>query len=197
MNLIKIYSIAGILLFSAFNISVVHAEWYLGAGQVPTAKWYQLEDYAGVSSIPEYQEPGLKLFSGYKASDFLSFELEYTDAMSFGVGDLFTGDELWLTDQSLKEFDSQTLFFSGQRTFNIDESKFLYIKGGLYNWDVQSTDERFIGTEIERRRGTDLFYSIGSHIDVSDTFGFSAEWERFEIDNKEVDFISTELHFNF
>ena len=197
MNVIKNYSIAGLLLISAANIAVVQAEWYLGADQVPTSKWYQLEDYSIDSSIPEYTDPGLKLFSGYKASDFFSIELEYTDTMEFGVGDVFTSDELWLTDQNLNRFDSQTLFLSGQSKFNFAESKYLYVKGGVYNWDVESTDDRFIGTDIEKRRGTDIFYSIGSHIDISETFGFSAEWERFKLNNEEVDFISTELRFSF
>lgn len=197
MKTIKIYRIAAVLLISASTTSIIHAEWYLGAGQVPTTKWYQLEDYSIDPNIPKYSDQGLKLFSGYKASDFFSIELEYTDAMDFGVGELFSGDELWLTNQSGDKFNSKTLFLSGQSTFSIDETKYLYFKGGLYNWDVESTNERFIGTDLESRQGTDLFYSIGSHIDVSDTFGFSAEWERFEIDNKEVDFISTELRFSF
>lgn len=197
MKTIKNYSIAAVFLITASTTSMIHAEWYLGAGQVPTAKWYQLEDYSIDPNYPEYSDPGVKLYSGYKASDLFSIELEYTDAMEFGVGEVFTGDELWLTDQSGDKFSSKTLFLSGQSTFNIDETKYLYFKGGLYNWDVESTNERFIGTDLESRQGTDLFYSIGSHIDVSDTFGFSAEWERFEIDNKEVDFISTELRFSF
>ena len=197
MKTINKYSLSVVLFITASTISISHAEWYLGAGQVPTTKWYELEDYSLDSSSSQFTDPGVKFFSGYKASNFLSIELEYTDAMEFGVGDVFTGDELWLTDQRTNNFDSQTLFLSGQSTYNFDETSYLYFKGGLYNWDVESNQDKFIGTDIESRRGTDLFYSIGSHIDVSDTFGFSAEWERFEIDNKEVDFISTELRFSF
>ena len=193
----KISIFVSVALYIVLSASTAQAEWYLGANQVPTSKWYQLEDYSIDTSIPSYTDPGLRLFSGYKVSDIFSMELEYTDQMKFGVGDLFLGNELWITDSENSDIDSQTLFLSGQSTFNIDESKSLYFRGGLYNWDIESNKNNFIGTDTNNRRGTDVFYSIGSYIDVSDTFGFSAEWERFEIEDKDIDFISTELHFNF
>ena len=195
--MIKIKNLAVLFLSTSFiTISSAQAEWYLGVDKIPSSDWYQLEDYSIDTSPSSFSEPGLRLYSGYKASDLFSIELEYKDQMQFGVGNLFHGHELWMTDEDTVDVDTKALFLSGQSTFNIDERKQLFVRGGLYNWDIDPNN-KLNGDTYINRQGTDIFYSIGSYFDISDTFGFSAEWERFEFDNEDVDFISTEFHFNF
>lgn len=189
--------IVAIFAFSLVGVTTVQAEWYLGADQVPTSHWYQLENYSIDATIPSFSDSGIKFYSGFKANDLFSLELEYNDQMQFGVGNLFQGNELWLTDQDSADLDSRALFLSGQGTFYIDEGKRLLVRGGLYNWDLKSNDQRLTTDEYLPRRGTDIFYSVGSYFDITESFGFSAEWERFEFENDDVDFISTELHFSF
>lgn len=189
--------IVAIISLCAVSTSAAYAEWYLGADQIPTANWYELDDYSIDTTTSNYSDPGIKFFSGYKANDLFSIELEYKDQMEFGVGNVFSGNELWLTDQSDIELESKTLFFSGISTFAIDETKRLYLRGGLYNWDLKANNPKSSENSHTSKSGTDLFYSVGSYFDVTDRIGFSAEWERFEYENDDVDFISTELHFNF
>ena len=189
--------LAIIFAFGVTGILPVHAEWYLGADQISNTNWYDLDDYSIDTTITDYSSPGIRLYSGYKASDLFSFELEYKDQMEFGVGNVFNGKELWLTDQSDVELESKTLFFSGISTFAIDETKRLYLRGGLYNWDLKANGQNFADNSISNKSGTDVFYSVGSYFDVTERIGFSAEWERYEFDKNDVDFISTELHFNF
>ncbi len=191
-----------IVAISVIGTIPVHAEWYLGADQISNNNWYDLDDYSIDTSITDYSDTnysnsGIKFYSGYKASDLFSVEFAYKDQMEFGVGNVFTGKELWLTDQSDVELESKALFFSGISTFAIDETKRLYLRGGLYNWDLKSTGQNPASNSISNKSGTDVFYSVGSYFDVTERIGFSAEWERFEFDNDDVDFISTELHFNF
>ncbi len=189
--------IVAIISLCAVSTSAAYAEWYLGADQIPTANWYELDDYSIDTTTSNYSDPGIKFFSGYKANDLFSIELEYKDQMEFGVGNVFSGNELWLTDQSDIELESKTLFFSGISTFAIDETKRLYLRGGLYNWDLKANNPKSSENSHTSKSGTDLFYSVGSYFVVTDIIGFSAEWERFEYENDDVDFISTELHFNF
>ena len=193
----KHISIAAIFASCLVSVTAAQAEWYLGANQVPTSHWYQLEDYSIDTTTTNFSDPGIKFYSGFKANDLFSLELEYNDQMQFGVGNVFQGNELWLTDQDSADLDSRALLLSGQSTFNIDEGKRLFVRGGLYNWDLKSNNQRLAADEYSDRSGTDIFYSVGSYIDITDTFGFSAEWERFEFENDDVDFISTEIHFNF
>ena len=194
----NLYSkLTGIFSIAIMGVLPAHAEWYLGADQISNSNWYDLEDYSINTSNSSYTEPGFKLYSRYKANNLFSLELEYKDQMEFGVGDVFTGNELWLTDQSDVDLESKTLFFSGISTFAIGETKRLYLRGGLYNWDLKANGQNLADTSTSNKSGTDIFYSVGSYFDVTKRIGFSAEWERFEFDNDDVDFISTELHFNF
>lgn len=185
---------------SACYCTSVHAEWYLGIDQIPAADWYQIDDYSIDTSSSSFNapisEPGLKLFSGFKAHDLLTLEFEYKDQMEFGVGNVFSGRELWLSNDNFNH-ESKTLFFSGSSTFVIDENKRINFKGGVYNWDLKPNNNQLDDTIENNKRGTDLFYSVSSYFDVNEKIGFSAEWERFEFQDEDVDFISTELHFNF
>tara|TARA_R110002049_G_scaffold13509_3_gene58766 strand:+ start:119388 stop:119969 length:582 start_codon:yes stop_codon:yes gene_type:complete len=191
----KYSGIVIIIALGAVSTMPVQAEWYLGLDKISNTNWYDLEDYSITTT--DYSEPGLKFYSGYRASDLLSLEFEYKDQMEFGVGNVFSGNELWLTDQSDIALESKTLFFSGVSTFAIDETKRLYLRGGLYNWDLKAGSQNLTDNSASNKSGTDVFYSVGSYFDVTEKISFSAEWERFEFDKNDVDFISTELHFNF
>ena len=177
------------------------AEWYWGADVIRPSNWLQLESLAVDAPIPagkfDAVDPGVKLYSGFKAGNSFAIELEYKDQMEFGVGNMFTGEELWLHNQSRANLDTKALLLSGRHTFMIDEGKSLFLRGGLYNWDIKTTDLKFTDELYLDRQGTDLFYSIGAALDFTETFGIRAEWERFAVDDEDVDFVSTELRFSF
>lgn len=185
---------------SGISTSAV-AEWYWGAGVIPSSQWAELESLTIDAPVPagkfDNTDPGMKLYSGFKATDSFSVELEYKDQMEFGVGNLFTGEELWLHDRDRADVNTKALLLSGQSTFSIDEGKYLYVRGGLYNWDIKTTDLKFTDDLYLNSQGTDVFYSVGANFDFSDTFGIRAEWERFAVDDEDVDFVSTELRFSF
>ena len=186
--------------FSGFTTTVL-AEWYWGAGIIQQENWAELQSLALDAPVPagkfDNTDPGLKFYSGFKATDSFSIELEYKDQMEFGVGNLFSGEELWLQDNERAELSTKALLLSGQSTFSIDEGKYLFVRGGLYNWDIKTTDLKFADDLYLDSQGTDVFYSLGANFDFSDTFGIRAEWERFAVDDEEFDFVSTELRFSF
>lgn len=193
-------SIAIVTLVSSVFVSA-HAEWYMGVDKLPASDWYQIDDYSidttGNKLDAIEPESAFKLYSGFKAHELLTLEFEYQDQMHFGVGNVFSGRELWLSDESDVKLESKALFFSGSSTFAIDENTRIHLRGGLYNWDLKPESNHLDENAEAERGGTDIFYSIGSYFDVTEKIGFSAEWERFEFENEDVDFISTELHFNF
>lgn len=188
-------------LLTASLVLPAHSEWYLGVDQIPSNDWYQINDYSIDFSDDKFDiqshDPGLKLYSGFKAHDLLTLEFEYKDQMEFGVGNVFSGRELWLTNDDLYDSESKTLFFSGSTTLVIDQGKRINFRGGLYNWDLKPNGNSLNEDDVGSKSGTDIFYSVSSYFDVTEKIGFSAEWERFEFEDEDVDFISTELHFNF
>ena len=202
MRLMKIVNTFSVVVVFMLSLSsTVHAEWYWGAGVIQSESWWQLESLAVDAPVPAGKfddvDPGLKLYSGFKAGDSFSIEVEYKDQMEFGVGNIFDGEKLWLQDESRSDLATKAFLLSGQSRFNIDEGKYVYVRGGLYNWDIKTTDLKFTDDQYINRQGTDLFYSIGASFDFTSSLGIRAEWERFAVDDEDVDFVSTELRFSF
>lgn len=68
-----------------------------------------------------------------------------------------------------------------------------YGKAGALFWE---TDERYGGL-LRSREGTDFTYGVGVRFTVSDHVDLRAEYERFELDNNDVDNVSAMLQINF
>lgn len=45
--------------------------------------------------------------------------------------------------------------------------------------------------------GTDIMFGFGGMWNFAPQFGLRAEWERFDIDSEDVDFLSVGVQFNF
>jgi hypothetical protein len=189
-----------LLIALVLSTSTLHAEWVIGADVIPLSDFYQPKSLS-IEPIPagsfDYQDDELKLFSGYKTSDTFLIALEYRNNLDLGTPSVLVSDNLLSGRLRYERFDNDALFLSGQRTFNVDDGKYLYLRGGLYNWDINTSDLAFNEEQNFASQGTDIFYSIGAAFDFSDSFGIRAEWERFAVDEEEVDVISTELRFNF
>lgn len=68
-----------------------------------------------------------------------------------------------------------------------------YAKAGALFWD---SEEQF-GIFTRRNDGTDFMYGVGMRFIVSDHVDLRAEYERFELDNSDVDNASVMLQINF
>lgn len=196
----RIMSRFSLLLVLSLSSLTLHAEWFVGADIIPLPDFYQLNSLT-VDPVPagsfDYREDELKVFSGYKTSDTFLIALEYRNNLDFATPNVLQSEGLLSGRSRDERFDNNALFLSGQRIFNVDDGKYLYLRGGLYNWDINTSDLAFSEEQNFASQGTDIFYSIGAAFDFSDTFGIRAEWERFAVDEEEVDVISTELRFNF
>lgn len=194
----KIFKIifASTVLLVSFNTL---AEWYAGADAIESRAIPTLDSLSddSISEDKTTVDQNLSLIGGFRTNQYFSVQLEYQDAMSFGLDDMFTGSSLWFPEANTTNFESNAIFFSGISSYPISDHGALYMKGGVYNWEVESelfeTNSNLLGTT----RGTDIFYGLGANYDLNARFGISAEWERYELDETEVDFLSTELKFKF
>ena len=175
------------------------AEWYVGAETIENRAIPTLDSLSGNSFSEKsyFEEKGLSLTGGYRSNQFFSVQLEYQDEMSFGLDDMFTGSSLWFPEANVKNFESNALFLSGISSYPISDQGALYMKGGIYNWEVKSDLFEANNSFLSTTQGTDIFYGLGANYDLNARFGISAEWERYELDESEVDFLSTELKFKF
>lgn len=205
-RLYKSIILAGILALT--TNSYVHAEWYLGSNTVlqesviPYPSSLSISDLI-VDDILSYkanakaQENSVSLFGGYKTSQNFSLQLEYQEDVSFGIDDMFAGSSLWFPETGDQEFETNGLFLTGIHSYPINDSGVLYMKGGLFNWDVDSKYYEQSTNYLGQTSGTDLFFGLGANYDLNARFGISAEWERYQMEESDIDYLSTKFKFKF
>ena len=71
------------------------------------------------------------------------------------------------------------------------------MKGGLFNWDVDSNYYETSSSYLGQTNGTDIFFGLGANYDLNARFGVSAEWERYQMEASDIDYLSTKLKFKF
>jgi len=196
-----------ILLSALLALSNVHAEWYIGAD----VNQQELIPYPSSLSDNDFYTDDLlsykqgksdldhtaTLFGGFKASQNFSMQLEYQDDLSFGIDDMFAGSSLWFPESGDQNFESNGLFLSGISSYPINDNGILYMKGGLFSWEVDSNYYETNSNYLGQTRGTDIFYGLGANYDLNARFGLSAEWERYQMEESDIDYLSTKLKFKF
>jgi len=180
------------------SLNGANAEWYVGADAIQDQAIPHL-DSLSLESLDTYRHDdnrnGIALFGGFKTKDNFSLQLEYQDDLSFGIDDMFAGSSLWFPEASTDDFESNAVFISGTRSYPINENGILYMKGGLFNWEIDSNYYEAHSNYLGQTSGTDIFY--GLNYDLNARFEVSAEWERYEMEKSDVDYLSTKLKFKF
>lgn len=199
------FIISIIFLYVILAQANVHAEWYVGANNstdsiLPYPSSLS-EENLSVESLNRYNiessNPAVSLFGGFRTNKHFSLQLEYQDELSFGVDNIFSGSSLWIPNTTNNKFDSNGLFLSGISSYPINDSGLLYMKGGLFSWEVDSEYYQSSEYYIGENRGTDLYYGLGASYDLNTRFGISAEWERYLMEESEIDYLSTKFRFKF
>jgi len=198
-NLLKtIFSSATVIMLA--GASAAQAEWYIGADTIQNQAIPHLDSLA-LDSLQTYRNDdhsnGVSLFGGFKTKDNFSLQLEYQDDLSFGIDDMFAGSSLWFPEATADNFESNAVFLSGTHSYQINENGFFYMKGGLFNWEVDSNYYESHANYLGQSSGTDLFYGLGANYDLNARFAVSAEWERYEMEKSDIDYLSTKLKFKF
>ncbi|QMU60784.1 MAG: outer membrane beta-barrel protein [Gammaproteobacteria bacterium] len=203
-NIIKITITAGITMLTFSN---VQAEWFVGSDTaqqevLPYPSSLSDSDFS-LNDILSYKESrnatsnNVSLFGGYRTTQNFSMQLEYQDDLSFGIDDMFAGSSLWFPEVGSQNFESNGLFLSGISSYPINDNGFLYMKGGLFNWEVDPNYNQTNAKYLGQTRGTDIFYGLGANYDLNARFGVSAEWERYQMEESDIDYLSTKLKFKF
>ncbi|MCZ6565937.1 MAG: outer membrane beta-barrel protein [Gammaproteobacteria bacterium] len=194
-KLLKISFIGLALLLS----NSAHAEWYIGAEAIEKQAIPTLDSLSNSNSLElgKQESDGISLIGGYRTNKFFSLQLEYHDDLTFGIDDMFAGSSLWFPVAESTNIESNAIFFTGISSYSINDYTSLFMKGGVFNWEVDSSLYNPNENVLNRSRGTDIFYGFGANYDLNARFGISAEWERYEVEESPIDYLSTELKFKF
>jgi len=128
---------------------------------------------------------GWKIFAGYEISDILAVEGGYT---SFGEMD---GPTILGSSTSVEPTGFEVAVV-GNSPINSQLS--VFGKVGLLAWDFQ-TNLGVFGSETTT--GTDVFYGIGGQYEVSGNLAMRASWERYTIEDGDIDLLSVSAVMEF
>ncbi len=163
--------------------TVVSAEGYIGAGAgLTTVDVCDDLNGLGLSSCDD-EDTGLKIFGGYKFNQNFAVEGMWADlgeTSATGPGGTAT-----------VEVDGFGVAAVG--IIPLNEQFGIFGKVGAYMWDA-SGGGAASGISDD---GTDIMFGAGVGWNFTRSFGLRAEWERFDIDGDDVDFLSIGAQFNF
>ncbi len=170
----KKYLLAGLFVASLGTTSIAAA----GAG----------DTYAGVSignASPDSSgidsAVGWKIFGGYALNEILAVEGGY---VSFGEMD----------SSATSSIEPTGFEVAAVGNFPINSQFSLFGKVGLLAWD---TKNNFPNGGSDNTTGTDVLFGVGGQYEISGNLAVRASWERYSMDNLDVDFLSASAVFGF
>lgn len=161
----------------------VLAQAYIGAGAGLTASDL-CNDIAGPGVNCDDEDTGLKLFGGYKFTPNFAAEAAWVD-----LGEVSASGP---GGSATVEADGFQVAALGM--FPINPQISLFGKLGAFMWDANVTTSAGFTVGDD---GTDIMLGFGGMWNITQRIGLRAEWERFDVDSEDVDFLSVGVQFNF
>ncbi len=168
-----------VMLFAVAGIAA--AQGYIGVGAGITTMDL-CDDFTGLTACDD-EDTGLKLFGGYKFNPNFAVEGAWVDLGEISV----TGPGGTATAET------DGFQIAGVGTIPINPQFGIFGKVGAYMWDGQGGG---VAASVSDD-GTDIMFGAGVSWSLTNNFGLRAEWERFDIDGDDVDFLSIGAQFNF
>jgi OOP family OmpA-OmpF porin len=141
------------------------------------------DDIGGPGISCDDEDTGLKIFGGFGVNPNFAVELGWVDvgeATATGPGGTAT------LEADGFQFAAVGIFPIGQR-FDV------FGKIGMYMWDASVSGP---GGSVSDD-GTDLMFGIGGTWKIGQRLGLRAEWERFDVDDIDIDLVSVGVTFSF
>ncbi len=190
-------------LFSAkandFNLN---PKTYLGVGGGFTDHETGISGTTGTAELDE-EDTGFKVYAGVKLNNYLGFEAFYADlgesSLSGNNGDTFIseGEAFQFTETAELKLDAESYGLGTVVSLPIGNEFYPFVKLGMHQWEVEVTATSSAGNVSLEEDGTDVFYGIGFEWKLAENFGLRAEYERFDSDGDDLDFMSAGLNIFF
>lgn len=139
-----------------------------------------------------------KAFAGYRFSPYFAIEGAYTDLGEASAGTTITAPVAGGLNTTV-ESDAWTLSALGILPLTPNFS--LFGRAGINHWDMDistvGAGSGTIATASSSDDGTDWVYGAGGMFALTPNLSLRAEWERYELDDNDIDLVSAGLSWNF
>ncbi len=141
------------------------------------------------NSVPiDEDATGFRLAAGYQFIPWLAVDLGYVDFGTFEATDVDLGGMPVTAEASAKGLD---LGLVGRVPLG---DKFAITgRAGMLWWD----SEVVLGGILESNSGNDFAYGLGVEMALNERFVLTGDWQKFDIENTKVDFLSLGFRIRF
>jgi OOP family OmpA-OmpF porin len=176
-----VFACVAVMLFGVAGTAA--AQGYIGVGAGLTTVDI-CDDLSGLGLTScDDEDTGMKIFGGFKFNQNFGVEASWVD-----LGEVSLSGP---GGTATVEFDGFGVAAVGMIPLNPQFG--IFGKVGAYMWDA-SGGGAASGLSDD---GTDIMFGAGVSWTFARNFGLRAEWERFDIDGSDVDFLSVGAQFNF
>lgn len=150
------------------------------------------------STSTDDTDTGWKAFAGYRFMDYLAVEGAYTNFGEATANSIVTAPLAGVVNTKL-ETDAWTLSALGILPLGDRFSLFGRVGVNFWNIDVSATGTGggVTATASDSDDGTDMVYGVGAAYNFTNKLGVRGEWERYEFDDADIDFLSAGISWNF
>ena len=144
------------------------------------------------------EDTSLKLQVGYWASDTIGLEFGYVDlgevqfdATSDGSGSFYAAGPV--------DFDVAVdgLALGANIRLPLDQTFALATRLGVFQWDLEATLSDSTGGITLDDDGTDLYFGLGVLASINRDFALKLEFERYQVDDGDIDVFALGAEFTF
>ncbi len=205
----------GVLVLSLFAVvsfvltTVVQAEespFYVGLNYGQSNVDAGVSTFSANTTVDE-KSSGFKIYIGNDLNDTVSIEAHYANfgesSIKGSTGDTFTLDDgaqyQFLVDNAEIKMEASNFGVSSLIKLPISETVQSFVKIGVHSWEIDSSaisSSAPISSTVSIE-GTGVSYGIGGNVSVSDNLSIRGEFERYDFDGSDVDYLSLGVLYNF
>lgn len=149
------------------------------------------------TSTTDDKDTGWKAFAGYRIMKYLAVEGAYANLGEANANIVTTAPVAGTANVTL-ENEAWTLSALGILPLNDKFSLFARLGLNVWNVDITASGTGSGGTSYsDSEDGTDVVYGLGAAYHLTPNLNLRAEWERYDFDGGDLDFLSVGLSWSF
>lgn len=156
----------------------------------------------GTADLDE-EDTGFKGYAGVKINQYFALEAHYADlgesSLSGNNGDTFVldGTTFQFTATADIAVEAQSYGLAAVLFIPVTDKFSPFVKAGFQVWDLEADVTSSAGNARLSDDGTDPFFGVGFEATVAEGFKLRAEYELYDFDGDDVEFLSAGLTIAF
>lgn len=147
---------------------------------------------------------GYKAYVGWQVNEIFGVEAHYADfggaSISGNSGDSFRlkgVNYAFANNNAEIDLDARSIGVAPVIGVNVTDWFRPFVKAGVHYWDFDAELTDATGSASASDDGTDFFYGAGAEFRLHENFAVRAEFERFQFEELDVDFVSAGANIRF